>query len=174
MQAWMRGRFTLEFSLGDSHREGVNMFDPDKWAESVDRTLKDVSEKRRQQAEAFTERRKLLQQEAPSLWPKLKAAFKQLCDSFNKRQGREALLLADTSPEMFLIRLVDSPNMVATVLRDHAHGSLSVTVGQYKEAYKVVVIEDGSGSVTYAKGNIPLSAEEIALIAMNAFFGMNS
>lgn len=88
---------------------GLAMFDPDKWAEETEKRLKEHKDSQAQQKQESFQRAKLFNEEAPHFWPKVRDAFKQLCEAYNKRQDKDLLFFGDIGQFVFSVRRTDNP-----------------------------------------------------------------
>lgn len=151
------------------------MFDPDKWAESVDNQLKKRADQANQSQQMFLERRKMLAQEGPLFWPKVREASKQCCDAYNKRKQHEVLFFADIGDKVFTIKRTDAAGMELIVEQVRGIGykiNVQSQFPKYRQVYQPQIFDGGDGSVELCSSdNVPVTPEEVATAAMSAFLG---
>jgi hypothetical protein len=143
------------------------MVDPKKWAEGIEQSRAQTANLKSQEQASFVARREIFKEEAPKLWPVLRAAFNKFCDAYNEK--RDVLYIADIGPYTFVVRRKDIPGVALTVERLGDH-KLCVTGNSTRgtKLYEPEVFQNGHGSVSYTLNGAPITPEGIAASALES------
>lgn len=130
------------------------MLDLDRWAESVDKEIRQEQESRASVREEFIIRRKLIEGHAIRLWNELIDEFRARCDAFNSLKGHPVIVFDQSGVYSFTVRR-DGGIDTLTGTYDPVTNFIGVTARSCRlyESYQPQVIASGDGQVVLASKN---------------------
>lgn len=127
-------------------------FDPDKWAEDIDRQLEKEANRRTAADVAFVAKRDLLRSKTKELWNQLRERFRQMCEAYNKRHPGTVNFDVTSNTELVVRKIKGS----SAVIQGSYDGELhKITFGLAPAGsvwmYEAQTVTTGDGDVVLAE-----------------------